>query len=58
MKAETAYNVLQALEPHEVERFYRMLGVVKAEPKTPKIIGGITDTELTERTIKTLKLKK
>lgn len=58
MKAETAYNVLQALEPKEIERFYRMCGMIPAEPKKPIRVGGMTQEEATEKMIKRLKLKK
>ena len=36
MKAETAYNVIQALPQQEVERLYKMLGVVTATFTTTK----------------------
>lgn len=36
MKAETAYNVILALPQQEVERLYKMLGVVSASITTTK----------------------
>ena len=36
MKAETVFDVFKALSPQEEERFYRMLGMVKAIPRTKK----------------------
>ena len=54
--AETVMNVLESASIEEQKRFRIMYGKDNSEPK--KRIGGMTDTELTERTIKTLKLKK
>lgn len=47
MQAETAYNVIQALEPKELNRLYKMLGIAvdRAKKKKQQII---TDEQATE----------
>ncbi len=58
MKAETVYNVLQALSPEEEERFYRMLGIVKAVPNRTKRKPIISKEESMEYLMATLTNKK
>lgn len=58
MKAETAYNVIQALPQQEVERLYKMLGVVTATfstTKKPKNKPLLSDAEATEYLLKKLR---
>lgn len=60
MKAETAYNVIQALPQTEVERLYKMLGVVSATITTSKKSKKkplITDAEATEYLLRKLRRK-
>ncbi|NHN25241.1 hypothetical protein FIA58_006075 [Flavobacterium jejuense] len=57
MKAETAYNVIQALPQQEVERLYKMLGVVTATftpVKKSKKKPLLSDAEATEYLLKKL----
>ena len=58
MKAETAYNVILALPQQEVERLYKMLGVVSASFTTTKKIKKkplISDAEATEYLLRKLR---
>lgn len=58
MKAETAYNVIQALPQQEVERLYKMLNVVSntfATTKKSKKKPLISDAEATEYLLRKLK---
>lgn len=59
MKAETAYQVIQALPETEVARLYTMLGVQSAlitKPKTStKKKALISDAEATEYLLKKLR---
>lgn len=58
MKAETAYNVIQALPQQEVERLYKMLGVVTATFTTTKKLKKkplLSDAEATEYLLKKLR---
>ena len=48
MKAETVFNVYQALSEKEKKRFCRMLGMVPAKPKKPKRKPIMTDAEAIE----------
>jgi hypothetical protein len=58
MKAETAYNVIQALSKSEYNRLLRMLGVTKTEKK-PKGKSNIpSDAEFKEYFLKNLYNKK
>ncbi len=54
MKAETAYQVIQALTSNEVSRLYRMLGVSEKSIKKSKKSSQklITDAEATEYLLK------
>ena len=57
MKAETAYNVIQALPEMEKNRLYNMLGVssaLKAKPKNIKKKQLISDAEATEYLLRKL----
>lgn len=60
MKAETAYQVIQALPEAEVARLYTMLGVQSALINKPKISTKkrtiISDAEATEYLLKKLKI--
>ncbi len=61
MKAETAYNVIQALPASEVARLYNMLGVqtnIITKPKKTKKKPLITDAEATEYLLWKLKIKR
>ena len=58
MKAETAYNVILALPQQEVERLYKMLGVVSASITTAKKSKKkpiISDAEATEYLLRKLR---
>ena len=58
MKAETPYNVIQALPESEVARLYQMLGVqpiLKSKPKKHTKSPLITDAEATEYLLRKLK---
>lgn len=61
MKAETAYQVIQALPESEVARLYTMLGVQSAlisKPKTSiKKKSLISDAEATEYLLRKLNKK-
>ena len=54
--AETVMNVLESASIEEQKRFRIMYGKDNSEPK--KRIGGMTQTEISERLITRLKLKK
>ncbi|MEQ8418814.1 MAG: hypothetical protein RIB64_02335 [Arenibacter algicola] len=61
MLAEKVYSIFTELSEAERIRCLKMCQDLVGETskqKKPTRIGGMTDTELTERTIKTLKLKK
>jgi hypothetical protein len=58
MKAETAYNVIQALSKREYNRLLRMLGVTKAEKKPKKKSNIPSDAEFKEYFLKNLYNKK
>ncbi|KIX22075.1 hypothetical protein SY27_05250 [Flavobacterium sp. 316] len=58
MKAETAYNVIQALPQQEVERLYKMLNVVSATNTTTKKAQKkslLSDAEATEFLLRKLR---
>lgn len=58
LKAETPYNIIQALSESEVARLYQMLGVqsnLKSKPKENKKKPLITDAEATEYLLRKLK---
>lgn len=55
VKAETAYNVVQALSPEEEERFYRMLGVVPAKLGKPNKNVLLSEIEATEIAVQIIK---
>ena len=53
MKAETAYNVIQALPEKEISRLYKMLGIeIPQKEDKPKRKPLMTDAEATEYLIK------
>ena len=52
MKAETAYNVVNALSESEKERFYAMLGIVPAKIGKPNKLSNEATTEWLLKTIK------
>jgi hypothetical protein len=54
MKAETAYNVIQALPKSEYERLKGMLGLTKAEKK-PKRKPLLSKAEATEYVLRMMK---
>jgi hypothetical protein len=54
MKAETAYNVIQALPKSEYERLCGMLGLTKAEKKPKKKSNIPSDAEFKEYFLKNL----
>lgn len=58
LKAETPYNIIQALSESEVVRLYQMLGVqptLKSKPTQNKKKSIITDAEATEYLLRKLK---
>lgn len=58
LKAETAFNIIQALPQQEVERLYKMLGVVSASIITTKKAKKkplISDAEATEYLLRKLR---
>lgn len=58
IKAETAYNVIQALPEKEVVRLYQMLGVqfsLQSKENKSKKQPLLTDAEATEYLLKKLK---
>lgn len=58
MKAETAYNVIQALPEMEKNRLYNMLGMSSAlivKPKKTKKKPIISDSEATEYLLRKLR---
>ncbi len=59
MKAETAYQVIQALPEKEVARLYTMLGVQSASIPKPKLATKkkvlISDAEATEYLLRKLR---
>ena len=59
MKAETAYQVIQALPETEVARLYSMLGVQSALTTKPKAVTKkktlISDAEATEYLLRKLR---
>lgn len=58
MKAETAYQVIQALPEKEVNRLFQMLGVqtlVSQKTKASKKKPLLSDAEATEYLLKKLK---
>ena len=59
MKAETAYQVIQALPEMEKTRLYNMLGMHTAlttKPNKPKKKQLITDAEATEYLLRKLRI--
>jgi hypothetical protein len=54
MKAETAYNVIQALPKSEYDRLCGMLGLTKAEKKPKKKSMFPSDAEIREYLLKDL----
>lgn len=58
LKAETAFNIIQALPQKEVERLYKMLGVVSPSFTTTKKAKKkplISDAEATEYLLRKLR---
>ena len=58
LKAETLYNIIQALSESEVARLYQMLGVqptLKSKPTKNKKKSIVTDAEATEYLLRKLK---
>ena len=58
LKAETAFNIIQALPQQEVERLYKMLGVVSPSFTTTKKSKKkplISDAEATEYLLRKLR---